>query len=194
MRSARPFGALAAASLALVAVVAAPARAAVDDRTPPPPGKGQGAARPAGTQSRPATRPTRKVFTNADLERLAARGGGRLSVMGSPSAGVIPSVGAVQAVTPQEVMERYEELIQEADRRITELEREKLAGVNPFLRGLASASGGPRAAAEVEQELNYWRIRKNSAVANRDRAAEAAGVRLPPPPAEEPEPNGDGPE
>ncbi len=128
----------------------------------------------AQTQSRP---PKRKVWTIADLEALRNDPSAQILILeskrlGGPSA----KIRTEPAVKPQDVVDRYDRLAKEADAKLAELAKEKLAGSNPLLRGLASKTGGPRSPELIEADLKRWTSRRNAARSNRERAAKLTGV------------------
>jgi hypothetical protein len=140
----------------------------------------------AGAQTRPA----RKVWTNADLEALRRDPSARLTVLESKAIGRDTArVHAEPSVSPQDVVDRYQALVAEAERKLGDLERERLAGINPFLRGLASQTGGPRPADQVQADLERWRGRRDAARDNLERARKLTGSRPQPSPVQ-PAPDG----
>ena len=131
---------------------------------------------PAAARTQPT--PARKVWTAADLQALREKPGSAVLVLESKDP-EIPASGLQRepAVSPQQVVDRYAKLVAEADQKLSQLQREKLAASNPFLRGLASSTGGPRGAAQIDEDIASWKARRSAAQDNLDRARELTGAR-----------------
>lgn len=126
------------------------------------------AASRAAKAARAADAGTRKVWTLEDLENLERSRPGGVNVVALPTPASLTSMTAplpgsqaasgVPAQRPGGVAARYEEILAQADAEIAKLERERLAGLNPYLRGLAAET--PRPAPLVEADLAKWRERR----------------------------------
>lgn len=180
MKGARP-SMLAVAALCAAAFATPPATGQVSsDAKTGAGGSRAKSAKPA--QAKSQTQPAkRKVWTNADLKALRNDPSAQVLVLESKRIGP-PATGIrhTPAVQPEDVARRYEELAKEAEAKVAELQREKLAGTNPFLRGLASQTGGPRKPEEIEADLQRWAARAESARQNLDRARQLTGAPQPP--------------
>jgi hypothetical protein len=138
----------------------------------------------AGTQSRTQTRASqsrpakRRVWTNADLVALRNDPSAQVLVLESKRlGGPAPKVRMKPSVKPQDVVDRYAALAREAETKLAELDRERLAASNPYLRGLASKTGGPRSPAQIEADRQRWTSRRDTARSNLERAQKLTGAR-----------------
>ena len=115
-------------------------------------------AKAAEQAHEPAT--GRKVWTNADLLQFRHRRKVQV-ISGVRAPRNMPKVPPVQSVRRSNVASRYAEIVGKADAALKRLEREALAGRNPYARGLIA--GGPRTADEIKADVELWKKRREAA-------------------------------
>jgi hypothetical protein len=149
------------------------------DAAPAPSGQhqaGSAASRPATAPARPASAAPKKVWTAEDLARLRQTSRAPITVAAVPTP-EIPSATTTQAADPG-VVKRLQEVLGESDAALQRLDRERLASLNPFMRGLSRDPQGkpvaPRPVAEIEAEREQWVSRQAVAKATLERLARAA--------------------
>lgn len=167
--------ALAAVALCSTAATAPPATGEASSEATTGAGGTQARVAKAGSQTKPAKK---KVWTNADLVALRKDPSAQVMVLESKRiGGPTAQVRSKPAVRPQDVVDRYALLAKEAEQKVAELQRERLAASNPYLRGLASGTGGPRTPDEIEADLKRWAGRRDAAKANLERATKLTGAK-----------------
>ena len=180
----------AAGAWLLSLALAAGAAAAGDEAAAPR--AGQAASRRAAPAAKPASSAPKKVWTAADLAQLRQTSRAAITVAEVPTSD-IPATPTAPAPEPG-VLNRLQETVNESDAALQRLERERLAAVNPFLRGLSRDPEGkavaPRPVAEIEAERDQWLSRQAVAKATLERLARSAQrppeEYLPPAPGNEP--------
>jgi hypothetical protein len=108
--------------------------------------------------------PAAKVWTIDDLEALKLRHQSQVNVLSMPGTGAIVTTqqGALpEQASPAGVADRYRELLTQAEAEIAKLERERLAGTNPYLRGMAGEK--TRTVPQIDADLAKWRERRDVA-------------------------------
>ena len=109
--------------------------------------------------------PAGKVWTIEDLEALKLQHHSQVNVLSMPGSGAIvtSTSGAArpEQASPAGVAARYRELLTEAEGEIAKLERERLAGTNPYLRGLGGEK--TRTVPQIDADLAKWRERRDVA-------------------------------
>lgn len=105
----------------------------------------------------------RRVWTIEDLEALKAGHEAHVNVLDIPGSSLITTSATtgLQQAGPAGVAARYRELLAQADGEIEKLQRERLAGTNPLLRGMGGET--PRPIPEIDAELAKWKDRRDVA-------------------------------